>query len=307
MSAAPGHTRSGALVLGFGGVLGFSLTVPVTQYALPAFGPQLVGPGRALVAALVAVPLLLARRWPPVPPLRHLPSVAVVAVGSVIGFPLLTAHALTTVSAGHAAVVLALLPAATAVMAAVRAGERPAGAFWFWCLLGTALVAGYLVSRADSRFGVGDLELLAAVVLCALGYAEGGVLSRTHPGWVVTSWALVIGSPLVLGLVLAVGIPARSTITVGALAAFAYLAVGSSLLAFFAWYRALALGGIATVGQVQLLQPVLTIGLAWILLDQPLDPVLIGVGVLVALAVYRAQRTRRPAAETRPTDEQARG
>jgi drug/metabolite transporter (DMT)-like permease len=291
MSARHGSSSSSTVPLGVAGVVGFSLTLPVTRYAVPALGPELVGPGRALLGAVIAAVLLVVLRRPILPPVRRLWSVLVVAVGSVIGFPLLVAHALTTVSASHSAVTIALLPAATAVMAVLRARERPQRVFWLWSVIGTALVVGYLVFRADSRFGVGDLELLGAVLLCALGYAEGGVLSKDYPGWVVTSWSLIIGSPIALAVVLLVGLPAHMTLTAGSVAAFAYLAVGSSLLAFFAWYRALALGGIAKVGQIQLLQPILTMIFATLLLGERLDPVLMGIGLLVALSVFMAQRT----------------
>lgn len=290
MTARP--TTSTTVLFGLTGVVGFSFTLPVTRYAVPAFGPELVGPGRALLAAVIAAVLLAVLRRPVLPPARRLPSVLVVAVGSVIGFPLLTAHALQSVSASHAAVTIALLPAATAVMAVVRARERPNRLFWFWCLTGTALVAGYLMFKADTSFGAGDLELIGAVLLCALGYAEGGLLAREHSGWVVTSWSLIVGAPLVLVVVLIVGLPPHMTFTGSTVLAFLYLAVGSSLLAFFAWYRALAAGGIAKVGQIQLLQPVLTMVLAMLLLGEPLDPVMMGIGLLVGVAVLMAQRAR---------------
>ncbi|GHE42620.1 transporter [Streptosporangium violaceochromogenes] len=298
---APSSPATGGVALGVTGVIAFSLTLPVTRYAVPAFGPELVGPGRALLAAVFAVAVLVVSRRPLFPPVRRLPSVLVIALGSVIGFPLLVAHALRTVSAGHAAVVIALLPAATAVMGVLRAGERPQRRFWCWCVVGTALVAGYLACQADTGFGAGDLELIGAVLLCALGYAEGGVLSKLHPGWVVTCWSLVVGSPAVVAVILAVGLPARLTFTASTVLAFAYLAIGSSLLAFFAWYRALALGGIAKTGQIQLLQPIFTMLFAVVLLGEPLDPVMLGVGFLVGLTVLMAQRSRVAAAPSAPS------
>lgn len=297
---APSSPAAGGVVLGLAGVVGFSLTLPATRYAVPAFGPELVGPGRALLAAVFAVAVLAVSRRPLLPPVRRLPPVLVVVLGSVIGFPLLVAHALRSVSAGHAAVVIALLPAATAVMAVLRAGERPQRRFWFWCVVGTALVAGYLAFQADTRLGAGDLELIGAVLLCALGYAEGGVLSKLYPGWVVTCWSLIIGSPPVVAVIVAVGLPARPTFTASTVLAFAYLAIGSSLLAFFAWYRALALGGIAKIGQIQLLQPIFTMLFAAVLLSEPLDPVMLGVGFLVGLTVLMAQKSRVAAVSPDP-------
>lgn len=292
VSTESGSGAATTVLLGLTGVVGFSLTVPVTRFAVPAFGPELVGPGRALLAAVIAAGLLALRRQRLLPPAGRLVSVLVVAIGSVIGFPLLTAHALKSVSASHAAVMIALLPAATAVMAVVRAKERPHRTFWFWCVAGTLTVAGYLVFKADADFGVGDVELIGAVLLCALGYAEGGVLSKDHPGWVVTSWSLLVGSPLVVAVILVAGVPADITVTPATVLAFVYLAVGSSLIAFFCWYRALALGGIAKVGQIQLLQPLLTMVFAALLLGEALDPVVMGLGLLVGLTVLMAQRSR---------------
>lgn len=299
-SAAPKQTVAAAVCLGAAGVTGFSLTLPVTRYAVPAFGPELVGPGRSLLAAAIAVVLLLALRRPLFPPAPSVLSVAVVTIGSVVGFPLLTAHALKSVSASHAAVILAFLPAATAIMAVLRARERPTGVFWLWCTLGTVLVAGYLALGADTAFGLGDAELIAAVLLCALGYAEGGVLSRQAPGWVITCWSVILGFPLTLAIVLATGMPARSVLTLGTVGAFLYLAVGSSLLAFFCWYRALAVGGVAKIGQIQLLQPILTMLFATLLLGERLDPTMMAVGLCVGATVLMAQRTRVGRAPAQP-------
>lgn len=280
------------LWLGLAGVVGFSLTLPVTRFADPAIGPELVGPGRALLAGLIATVILLVLRRPILPPKHALRSVLVVAAGSVVGFPYLTALALKSVSASHAAVMIAFLPAATAIMGSLRARERPAPTFWFWCFCGIALIAGYLATSATTKFGLGDGELICAVFLCALGYAEGGMLSRTFPGWLITCWSLIIAFPAVLVIVLTTGLPAHSHGGWQQILAFAYLGIGSSLLAFFCWYRALAAGGIAKVGQIQLFQPVLTMLFAWLLISEPLDKTMILVGLGVGATVLMAQRSR---------------
>ncbi|BBB01890.1 putative integral membrane protein [Actinacidiphila reveromycinica] len=277
---------------GFLGVLGFSLTLPVTRVGTESLPPELVGPGRSLLAVIPAGALLLARQRPLLPPRHHVRGVVVTSLGTVIGFPLLTAHALRSVSASHAAVVVALLPATTAVMAVLRGRERPSATFWVCCALGTALVCGYVLLGFGGGLHVGDAELLAAVVACSLGYAEGGVLARDVPGWVVTSWALVAGTPpAALAVALAWPSPGPSLDARGA-AAFVYLALGSSLLSFFCWYRGLSAGGVAKVSQVQLLQPVLTMLFAAVLLDEPLRPSAVLVGLAVGVVVLATLRTR---------------
>ncbi|MCX4613842.1 MULTISPECIES: DMT family transporter [Streptomyces] len=277
---------------GFLGVLGFSLTLPVTRMGVGSLPPELVGPGRALLAVIPAALLLLLCHRPLLPPRHQLRAVLVTALGTVIGFPLLTAHALRTVSASHAALVVALLPATTAVMAVLRGRERPSGRFWVCCGLGTAIVLGYLSLGFGGGLHTGDAELLAAVVVCSLGYAEGGVLARDVPGWVVTSWSLVAGTP-VAALVVVLAWPSQGpTLDARGAAAFVYLALGSSLLSFIAWYRGLSTGGVAKVGQIQLLQPVLTMLFAAVLLDEPLRPSTVLVGLAVGVVVLAAQRTR---------------
>ncbi len=127
--------RFEGLAFGALGVLCFSVTLPAARAALPDLGSTVVGLGRALIAATLAAILLLARRER-LPARKYWPGLAVVAFGVVLGFPLFSALALQSVPASHGAVVTGLLPAATAVMAFLRAGERPPHIFWLGVGLG---------------------------------------------------------------------------------------------------------------------------------------------------------------------------
>jgi drug/metabolite transporter (DMT)-like permease len=224
-----------------------------------------VGLGRAVVAALLAAIVLVASRsrWPARAVLARL---AVVAGGVVVGFPLFSAWALRYVPAAHSAVVIGLLPLATAVAGALIAHERPSGLFWLCAIFGSAVVVGFALWQGGGVPHPADLLLVLAVIAAAIGYAEGGRLSRAMPGWQVICWALVLAAPFV-------AVPTVLTIDGRLLSApapawigFAYVSAVSMFLGFFAWYHGLALGGIATVGQVQLVQPFLTIfASAWLL------------------------------------------
>lgn len=260
------------------GVTAFSFTVPFTHVAVGGLSPLFIGSARAVVAALLAAGALAVTR-------QHLPAgvqwarLAVVAGGIVVGFPLLTSYALTTVPASHGAVVIGLLPAATAVMASVRGRERPPPSFWIMAAIG-ALAALAFASLQGGGFGQlhwADLLLFGAVLAAAVGYAEGGLLARELGAWQTVSWALVLVSPLMLAL-MAVSM-VRQPLSAAPIewAAFAYLAVVSMFLGFFAWYRGLAIGPMAKVSQVQLVQPVLTIGWAALLLREELSwPTVLG-------------------------------
>ncbi|CAA9551250.1 MAG: Permease of the drug/metabolite transporter (DMT) superfamily [uncultured Thermomicrobiales bacterium] len=291
LAAVGGRDDTRGLVFGLLGVLAFSFTLPATRIAAPALGGVVVGLGRAEIAALLAAVLLLIRRELP-PPRRCWPGLAIVAGGVVVGFPLLTSFALRQVPAAHGAVVVGLLPAATAIMAVVRAGERPSPSFWGASAAGVGAVLVFAAAQGAGTPQPADLLLLAAVALAGLGYAEGGRLARELGGWRVICWALVLAAPFLLP-------PAAIAVARGgvagdgrAWAAFAYVSVVSMFLGFFAWYRGLALGGIARVGQVQLIQPVLTLAWAVLLLGETVDLPTLMAALLVVATVALGRRAR---------------
>lgn len=271
----------------------FSLTVPLTRVAVAGLSPLFIGAGRAAVAAtLAAVVLAVTRQTRPTP--RQWRRLAVVAGGIVIGFPFLTSFALSSVPAAHGAVVIALLPAATAVAAVLRGGERVSTAFWWAAGAGAVVAVAFAWVQGGSGGGLhwADLLLLGAVVAAAVGYAEGGLLSRELGAWQTVSWALIVAAPITVALTaISIG-PQPPSATSAQWAAFGYLAVISMYLGFFAWYRGLAIGPMTTVSQVQLVQPVLSIGWAVLLLGEPLGwPTVVG-GAAVVLAAGTAVRVR---------------
>ncbi|WP_410539783.1 DMT family transporter [Streptomyces sp. KL2] len=283
--------------LGWGllGVGAFSFTVPFTRAAVEGGGmsPLFVGSGRAVIAALLAAAVLALTRQRP-PRGAQWGRLAVVAGGVVVGFPVLTSFALTTASAGHGAVVIALLPAATAVMAVLRGRERPPVPFWVMAAVGAAAAVAFASLRGGGSGGLHwtDLLLLGAVAAAGIGYAEGGILARELGAWQTISWALVLSAPLMAALtVLSVSSRPPSG-TPAEWSAFAYLGVVSMFLGFFAWYRGLAIGPMAQVGQVQLVQPVLSVCWAALFLrEQVTWPTVLG-GLAVIACAGATVRTR---------------
>ncbi len=273
------HALRQGLAYGLIGVAAFSLTLPATRVAVAELDPTIVGLGRAIAAALLAG-IVLAAGGQRFPGLAVLPRLGVVALGIIVGFPWLSAWAMQHVPAIHGAVVIGLLPLSTAVFAALWAGERPSALFWLATLTGSGAVVIYAAFSGGGTLHLADLALLGAVVSAGLGYAEGARLARTLGGLQVISWALVLAAPL---LAVPVGFAvAAHGLHAGAAAwgGFAYVSVFSMYLGFFAWYRGLVRGGIARIGQLQLLQPFLTIVASAALLGEPLSA-----GALVAAAV----------------------
>jgi drug/metabolite transporter (DMT)-like permease len=280
---------AGGWINGFIGVLIFSGSLPATRVAVMDLDPVFLTVVRAAIAGLLGLALLLMFREKR-PERGDLFSLCIVAFGVVIGFPLLTALALQHVTAAHSIVFIGLLPLATAIFGVIRGGERPRPAFWIFSCLGSALVAGFAMTQGFSASPVGDLLMLAAVVACGLGYAEGAKLSRKLGGWQVISWALVLSLPIMLVLAAVTVPPTFEAVSVPAWISLAYVSLFSMLIGFIFWYRGLAQGGIAAVGQLQLLQPFFGLGLAAMLLHEQVSAIMIAVTAGVVLCVVGAKK-----------------
>ena len=271
------------------GVIIFSGSLPATRVAVGGFTPLFLTSARAVIAALLGAALLLALRQTR-PDKSDLLPLVVVALGVVVGFPLLTALALQHITSAHSIVFIGLLPLATAIFGVIRGGERPKPAFWVFSIVGAASVAGFALANSEFASLTGDLFMLAAIVVCGLGYAEGARLSRHLGGWQVISWALVLALPVMVGIGLVTLPDVWTGIGAPAWLGLAYVSVFSMLVGFVFWYRGLALGGIAGVGQLQLLQPFFGLALAGLLLGEPVAWTMIAVTGLVVLCVAGAKR-----------------
>jgi drug/metabolite transporter (DMT)-like permease len=277
-------------------VAGFSGTSPATRAVVLACGPAAAVVGRVAIGAGAAALILFLRRERP-PSGRGWRRLTIIAASIVIGFPTLSALASRALPSAHVALVFGLLPLATSLVAWLRGGERPSPAFWFAALAGFAAVAAFGLARGGGGLRAADALALSAVAAAAVGYNEGALLAREMGGWRVICWALVAGAPALLAAASAAGwriapavacVLARPAAALGA----AYLGVVSMLLAFFAWYRGLALGGIAKGGQLQLAQ--LPLSLVWsaLLLGEPIGaPELATAAALVVSLLFVARTT----------------
>jgi drug/metabolite transporter (DMT)-like permease len=279
------------------GVLAFSVTFPATTLAERTFDPLLVGAGRSVIAAVIAM-ICLRVLSAPLPRRDHWAGLIAVGLGCGIGFGALSALALHHTTSSHAAVVVGLLPAATATVGVIRTGDRPGPLFWGASLLGTIVVTAYALSRGGGSLHEADLLLLGSVVVAAIGYAEGGRLTREIPGWQVTAWGLLVALPVSLALTLVALLGSSAGhLRTPAILGFAYVGTISTFVGFFAWYRGLAEGGVARASQLQLLQPLLTIAWSIPLLGEMVDATGLLAAVLVGICVLITQKarvTRRP-------------
>ena len=277
---------------GFIGVVIFSGSLPATRLAVMEFDPVFLTMMRATIASVFALLLLwlfkekrpARNQWVPL---------GIVSLGVVIGFPLLTALALQYVTSAHSIVFIGLLPLATALFGVLRGGERPRPVFWLFSMLGSVLVMGYALAQGLSAAPAGDLLMLLAVLVCGLGYAEGAKLSRSLGGWQVICWALVVAMPVVVPLSVTLAPASFSGISLPAWLSLGYVALFSMLIGFVFWYRGLAQGGIAAVGQLQLLQPFFGLALAAGLLHEQVSLGMVLVTVAVIGCVAGAKKFAR--------------
>lgn len=295
LSGRSGRSGRSGLWWGLLGVAAFSFTVPFTRVAVAggAMSPLFVGSARAVVAAILAAGALALTRQSS-PTRRQWARLGIVAGGVVLGFPLLTSFALTSAPASHGAVVIALLPAATAVMSVLRTRERPSAAFWVAAVVGALAAVTFALIDGGGLGSLhwADLLLFGAVIACAIGYAEGGLLSRELGAWQTISWALVLASPVMIALTAIATVQQPPSGTLTEWTAFAYLGVVSMFLGFFAWYHGLAIGPMAQVSQIQLAQPVLSIAWAALILGEQITWVTAIGGVAVIACALLAVRAR---------------
>ncbi|MDA8518509.1 DMT family transporter [Citrobacter sp. Igbk 16] len=279
-------------VNGLLGVVIFSGSLPATRVAVLDMDPFFLTFLRASIAGIVAVMLIFGFREKR-PHASHLIPLVIVAVGVVIGFPLLTAMALQHVTSAHSIVFLGLLPLTTATFGVLRGGERPKLAFWIFSVIGSLLVMGFALSRGASVSLTGDLLMLSAVIACGLGYAEGAKLTRILGGWQVISWALIISLPFMLIASLLTMPATFSGIGTSAWVSLGYVSLFSMMIGFIFWYKGLAIGGIAAVGQLQLLQPFFGLCLSATLLHETVSPLMVLITLGVILCVIGSRRFTR--------------
>ncbi|MHB2167581.1 DMT family transporter [Alsobacter sp. R-9] len=252
------------LLLGFVGVVIFGATLPMTRIAVPFLDPVFLTAGRAALAGVIAVVVLAVLRRP-LPTAQQWPRLAAASLLLVGGFPTFSGFAMKTVPASHGAVVIGVMPLATAVVGTIILRERPSPAFWAAAVAGAAIIVVFSLRDGGGHVQAGDLLLLGAIASASVGYVLSADLSHRMPGWEVISWACVLALPLSVPVAWWTAPGDPWAVPPAAWAAFAYLGVFSQYLGFFAWNAGLAMGGVSRVSQVQLLQTFVTFGIAaWI-------------------------------------------
>ena len=285
----PSDLRLG-LLFGITGVLIFSGTLPATRLIIDTFDPWFLTFGRALLASVAAtVVLLITQKAFP----RHeAPALLASGILLVFGFPGCIALAMTSVPSSHGGVVLGIMPLATALFATLLAGERAGALFWICSLAGSALVVVFALRDGGWGFAVGDFWLVGAIICASCGYVMSAKLSHRLPAWEVISWALILTLPLSLAGAILLWDPTYSTFSATDGVAFAYLGLGSMYLGFFAWNAGLRRGGMARIGQLQLLQTFFTLAIAAVVLGEHITLQTLGYALAIFIIIFIGQRAR---------------
>ncbi len=264
------HNETKGMLLGIVAVSAFGLTLPATRIVIPFLDPVFIGLGRAVLAALFAAVILVWFRQE-IPNKNQILKLFVVALGVVVGFPVLSSWAMQYVPASHGGVVLGVLPLATALVGVVIGNERPSISFWLVGIVGCGVVIFYSLIQGAGEVHIADIALLGAILSASIGYAVGAELSKDIGGTQVICWALVLALPFIIVPAIHYAPDSISTISAMGFASFLYLALVSQLFGFFVWYKGLALGGIARVSQAQLLQPFVTLFASVLFLGEVID------------------------------------
>ncbi len=284
-------TEMKGYMLGFIGVVFFGITLPVMRLAVTELDPVFVGVARVLPASVLAAIILLVVR-PPFPAKSQWLGLSVITLGNVVFYPLFTAIAMKHAPASHGGVVLGIMPLATTVAGVLFGRERPSLGFWICGVLGAVSVVAYALLDGTGPVHIADGLLALSVVSASVGYAFGATLTRTLGAWQVICWAVLLSVPLALPVAFLTAPVDFGSVSSTAWAAFLYIGIFSQLIAFFAWNAGLALGGIARVGQVQLLQTFVTLAVAALLLDETIDGLTILFALIIMVIVAASRKMR---------------
>lgn len=288
------HNKIG-LALGIAGVFLFGGTLPATRLTVATINPLFLTAARATIAGVAGLNLLLILRRP-IPPTSLWPEIALGGLCTIVGFPALMAVAMVSVPAAHGGVVLGIVPLATGAAAAMVAQERPSPGFWAVSLAGTAIVVAFVLSRSEARaFAIGDLFLFGTVVAGAFGYALSGRLSTMIPGWEVVSWQVATFLPFSAVTAFVFWPYDITNVPTKAWAGLAYVGLVSQFLAFFVFNAAMAMSGVARVGQLMLLQPFVIVVLAAFINNEPIELTTLAyaAGVIATVLISQRMTVRR--------------
>lgn len=280
-----------AYLWGLLGVASFGLTLPATKAAVPLFGFVTVGVGRAVIAGILGLVLLMATRSK-IPTQQQLLRLAIVALGVVFGFPFFSAYAMRSVPASHGAIIIGLIPLFTALFGVLLAKEKPSVGYWIAGVVGSATIVSYSIYIGGGVLHIADVALLLAVFSAAIGYTEGARLAKELGSWRVICYALVISLPVSLPITLLYTEINAQYNAPPAWIGFIYLSLISMFLGFFAWYKGLQMGGIAKIGQVQLLQPFVTFFASSILFREQISPLMFLVLAIVLISVHLGRKAK---------------
>ena len=295
MSSSAQLDRSAGVVFGLLGMLGFSGTLVATRIAVADFAPFDITLARIVMAGLLGTAFLMLTRQAVWPQRRHLLPLVIMGLGLAVGYPFFLALALETVPAVHGAVVTGLAPAATAIIAVWRTGERPPLPFWIACATGFGAVLYFAYDEGGGHLSLADGWLFLGMLSLGIAYVEGGRVSRELGGTVALSWAMVFLTPVAAGFFLFGRLGEISVVSVApeSWVSLAYLGVISMFLASVFWYRGLALGGIARIGQINLLLPLAALGWSALFLSEEITrtAALCALVVLLSMLVCLKSRT----------------
>lgn len=292
MSKREPSWRDGVL-FGVLGMLGFSGTLVATRVAVQDFSPLAITSGRIVIAALLAAVTLVVLRKTTLPERRLLPGLIWMGLGLAVGYPFFLALALEQVPAVHGAVVTGLAPAATAIIAVLRTGERPPLGFWIACAIGFSAVLFFAIDAGGGHLSLADGWLFLALLSLGWAYVEGGRVSAELGGTTALSWAMLLLAPFAaVPFVWSMTDVSLATVAWSSWAGFAYAGVVSMFLASVFWYRGLAAGGIARIGQINLLLPLAALVWSALLLGEEITTTAVVCAVVVFAAMVVCLKSR---------------
>lgn len=233
-----------------------------------------VGALRAIVAAPLALFAIFVWRLPL--PWRGNDKwlLIISGTGGLAVFPILFSWGVQLTTAGHAAAGTASGAVMAGVLSALISRRWPSLYWWIGITVGFAgallLIWEAVGLDVEGVTWQGDILVFAGMFAGVVGYIAGARLTRRASATAVTMWSVVVAAILLWPfLAWQSSFAALAAIDIAGWTAICALAWGTTIGAYILWNRALADGGVARIGSLQLLQPGVGISVAPLFLGEP--------------------------------------
>ena len=298
MASSKKYPLSFAFIAALFALLFWSGTAIANKIAVVYMDGLTAGILRSMLAGVFAAVFAYLLKLPFPASLKDRSLLAMSGVSSFAIWPVLMSLGIERTTVGHAALIMALIPIFTVLIATILDQRNPKYGWWIGAGIALLSTAMLIINRSTSLQSFnggssveGDLIVLAGGVICAVGYVAGGKLSPKIGTAATTFWGLSIALVILIPAFIGISDSTNwANVANEGWLAIAWMALFSSLAGYVLWFYALGRGGVARIGSLQLSMPVITLMLATVILRENLTLFIMVICSCIVVGTLLSQR-----------------